>query len=373
MIDIEREIREAFRRHEADVPLLDPSGAPDVASRSRRRQVLNTVVVGVAAILIVIAGSSATDLLRAEHRRPLGTTPTPVPSEEPGGGPAEHNDASFVDLRTGRATLLPAPLRAIASGRNYSASPDRSMIAFEAIGPRDTGYQIYVGNVDGTNVHRLTDEPRSATDPTWSPAGDRIAYVSGLGMGQGISIVDVSSGRSTALLSDVGNIWQPSFSADGQTILFTYAERAHRDKLKPGMWIVPAGGGEMTRLIRNAAYGAYSPDGSEIAVHRAAAIANAYCGMCFWTNSHLLIVAGHQADLGPSLGGMLAPPFAIDWHVRWSPDGSKIVFSSPGNPGPLRLRDVVEGTTVTLHRGRYPSWFDDDTLIIQEYQGRKAA
>ena len=61
-------------------------------------------------------------------------------------------------------------------------SPDGTRIAF-AIRTGDTESRIYVMGVDGSGLHRLTDEtgPGIELDPTWSPMGDRIAFDRWLG------------------------------------------------------------------------------------------------------------------------------------------------------------------------------------------------
>jgi TolB protein len=43
---------------------------------------------------------------------------------------------------------------------------------------RDGNAEIYVMNVDGSNLRRLTNHPRDDVSPTWSPSGQQIAFVS---------------------------------------------------------------------------------------------------------------------------------------------------------------------------------------------------
>ena len=47
-------------------------------------------------------------------------------------------------------------------------SPDGNWIAFST--NRDGNQEIYVMNVDGTEVTRVTDDPAEDTTPVWSPA-----------------------------------------------------------------------------------------------------------------------------------------------------------------------------------------------------------
>jgi TolB protein len=55
-------------------------------------------------------------------------------------------------------------------------SPDGLRVAFNS--NRDNASDIYVANVDGTNVRRLTSHPAIDTSPTWSPNGQQIAFTS---------------------------------------------------------------------------------------------------------------------------------------------------------------------------------------------------
>ena len=55
-------------------------------------------------------------------------------------------------------------------------SPDGSRIAFNS--NRDDNNDIYVANVDGTGLRRLTNNPAIDTSPTWSPNSQQIAFTS---------------------------------------------------------------------------------------------------------------------------------------------------------------------------------------------------
>ena len=58
-------------------------------------------------------------------------------------------------------------------------SPGGSQIAF--MSRREGNWNIYVANVDGSNLQRLTDDEADDGLPTWSPDGNAIAFVSNRG------------------------------------------------------------------------------------------------------------------------------------------------------------------------------------------------
>src|SRR5688572_29917937 len=54
-----------------------------------------------------------------------------------------------------------------------SWSPDGTRIAF--VSNRDGNYEVYVMNADGSNPFRLTNSAIRELDPSWSPDGTKIA------------------------------------------------------------------------------------------------------------------------------------------------------------------------------------------------------
>ncbi len=70
-----------------------------------------------------------------------------------------------------------------------SWSSDGSRLAFSS--DRDGNPEIYVMNVDGSNVVRLTDDPASDTQPAWSPDGKQIAFTSDRNGNSEIYVMDV--------------------------------------------------------------------------------------------------------------------------------------------------------------------------------------
>jgi tetratricopeptide (TPR) repeat protein/predicted Ser/Thr protein kinase len=71
-----------------------------------------------------------------------------------------------------------SPQQAVAGGNetNPEASPDGKRVAF--MSQRDGNWEVYVANLDGSNLQRLTHDSASDGLPTWSPDGRHIAFVS---------------------------------------------------------------------------------------------------------------------------------------------------------------------------------------------------
>ena len=94
-------------------------------------------------------------------------------------------------------------------------APDGKRIAFAATAEGAASQDIYVINIDGTNLRRVTTHPDIDTTPTWSPSGTQIAFTSnrtgrpqiyimnadGTGMAQRLNIPDAEADRAT---------WAPS-------------------------------------------------------------------------------------------------------------------------------------------------------------------
>jgi TolB protein len=80
-------------------------------------------------------------------------------------------------------------------------SPDGTKIAFMT--NRDGNQEIYVMDVNGSNLRRITRHPGIDATPTWSPAGNQIAFTSDRGGSPQIYIVDADGlGQPRRITSD---------------------------------------------------------------------------------------------------------------------------------------------------------------------------
>lgn len=82
-------------------------------------------------------------------------------------------------------------------------SPNGRQVAF--MSRRDGNWEIYVINVDGTNLTRLTEEPAEDGLPAWSPDGRVIAFASRRGEEWAIWAVSSSGGKPVKLFDMEGS------------------------------------------------------------------------------------------------------------------------------------------------------------------------
>jgi TolB protein len=83
--------------------------------------------------------------------------------------------------------------------------------------------QIYRMNMDGSDIERLTPGEGEASNPSWHPDGQMIAYAWTRGYAQGafnIFIMDVASRKYTQLTHGEGRNENPSWAPDGRHLVF---------------------------------------------------------------------------------------------------------------------------------------------------------
>jgi Tol biopolymer transport system component len=107
-----------------------------------------------------------------------------------------------------------------------SASPDGKQVAFSSFA------HIYVGNTDGSGVHRITTGDEREFQPSWSPDGKKIVYVTWAMQGGQIEQVDAAGGAATVLTQVPAFYRDPVFSPDGQLIYALHTSKTERNGLE---------------------------------------------------------------------------------------------------------------------------------------------
>ena len=232
---------------------------------------------------------------------------------------ATTGSAAFYQTAGGRdGALIPADDRGDGSvlritrvvddhAKNYHArpSPDGQRIAFDS--DRDGERGIYIANVDGTNVRRVSGAGYAAV-PSWSPDGGRLAFVRAEQDDPkvwNLWTVDLDSGETQRLTSNsTGQPWGGSWFPDGRRIAYSVDDHLIMHDLESGkdkVFTSPRKG----QVVRTPAV---SPDGRRVIfqIHRDGA----------WL-----------LDLQDgSMRKVLADPTAEEY--AWSPDGRRVAYHS---------------------------------------------
>jgi len=139
-------------------------------------------------------------------------------------------ELSLLDVRTGEETRLTYTPYSIESSPCFS--PTGREIAFTS--DRSGTPQIYIMDVMGANVRRLTFEGSYNDGADWSPRGDKICYTSRVSTGFDIAVIDLAHGKPIYLTS-VANNENPNWSPDGYHIVFA-SNRTGRYQLYTMNW-----------------------------------------------------------------------------------------------------------------------------------------
>src|SRR3972149_850792 len=103
-LDLDRDLRDTFHRHEQDLLGRAPTPPPNMFQRIRRRQTGTVLLAAVAAAAIAIAGISGLDAIRASEQTPASSRrPDPAGRADPGAvlqDPSRHRRALAPDGRT---------------------------------------------------------------------------------------------------------------------------------------------------------------------------------------------------------------------------------------------------------------------------------
>jgi len=229
-------------------------------------------------------------------------------------------------------------------------SPDGRRLAFVGT-PADSvngASEIFVVDVDGSNLVQITHDEVDAFDPAWSPDSTRIAVrqnVTDPSVPDGSNVVVIrADGSGVKVLGPGGN---PVWSPDGEQLAMTVSDGGSSH-----IWVQSADGGnrrQVTDVAVASARSAWSPDGQSLV----------------FSSLGLFLV-----DLA---SGSIAPVAELGWAPTWSPGGT-IAFVTPGSASPGVFAVESDGTGLKRVSGdpgpfAVPTWSPDGRRLLVADEG----
>ncbi|PJF40889.1 MAG: hypothetical protein CUN55_12235 [Phototrophicales bacterium] len=233
-----------------------------------------------------------------------------------------------------------------------AVSPDGRQIAFYAAPINSDDHDIYIMNINGTNIQNLTNTPdEDERYVSWSPDGTQLVFhsnrrtsVDSIERDYELYLYDLQSGNIQQLTDNTVNDFGPDWSPDGTKIAYySYDNGWH-------IYVMDLIEGTITQLTPDnleARFPTWSPDGTQIAFHV--------------TNGDMAQIYFMNAD-GSNIRPLMQNP-GNDSFPDWSPDGSQIVFqrrNEDGVYGLYRYR-IIDGLLLPIGNPLgdfFPDWTD---------------
>ncbi|WP_300437713.1 amidohydrolase family protein [Christiangramia sp.] len=147
--------------------------------------------------------------------------------------------------------------------RHAVTSPDGKTLVFNAVG------YLWKKSLPNGKPQRITDSEDFEFEPSFSPDGKHIIYVSWDDSELGsIKRISLSGGSPEDLTSEKGIYRNPAYSGDGKMIVFT-KESGNSDlgqtfTKEPGIYTMTASGNNEKRLVNEGIFPSFSADDSRI-------------------------------------------------------------------------------------------------------------
>lgn len=141
-----------------------------------------------------------------------------------------------------------------------------SKIAFIAVNNIDgspASYSLQTADYDGYNIHTLVSSTEPIMSPSWSPKGNRIAYVAYSKNGQSsVKVINTDGGGVRTVSNTTGLNNAPTWSPDGSQLALVLSKTGN-----PNIYLYNVNGGQLTPVTQDGNINTeptFSPDGKSI-------------------------------------------------------------------------------------------------------------
>ena len=212
-------------------------------------------------------------------------------------------------------------------------SPDGKQLAFYSYRDGDDGWSgdIYINDIDGSNLVRITYTESSKRVFGWSPDGSKIAYLSESSYGStGIYTISADGTDIQRITPEEGYDGRASWSPDGSMFVSDSMDQNGDDQV----YLMQSDGDDRRPLsMPNCRYPAFSPDGTQVA---------------FFCSGAIHVIETSATDLNST--ELYKSSASLD-QLAWSPDGDKIAFGMNTGDGLLlevHLLDIATGKVTQI-------------------------
>ncbi|HET9097492.1 MAG TPA: hypothetical protein VFN37_12575 [Candidatus Baltobacteraceae bacterium] len=251
-----------------------------------------------------------------------------------------------------------------------SASPDGKYVVYRSARPGTQNAELFVARIDGSGARQITHMGRWASQPAWSPDGNRIAFVSipvGRSGNYQLLTIHPDGSHPRTILERVAEIDGPAWTADSARIAY-----GTRNGLTTQIALVPASGGAAAFMAgtRGGSFPAFSRDGKLLAyaisggTRSGVYVANANGGnarlavpgasfpafsargdrLAFTRTAHGVSDVGIASASGATAANLSHLSGMNASRPAWTPDG-RILYSAGAN-GPVLDTDIAQAFAI---------------------------
>lgn len=242
--------------------------------------------------------------------------------------------------------------------RQLTTSPDGKMVVFNAAG------FLYKKELPNGTPERLTNGLDFEFEPSFSPDGKYVVYTTWSDEFKGsIKRADVRSGRFTTLTDEKGFYYSPSYSSNGDRIVFRKGRGndvlGHTFGKAGGIYVMSANGGSKTLISENGIKPRFNADNSRIFFQSSENGKKAYKSIGVNGGGEIThYTSGYATQFEPSPDGKWMA-FTEFFNVYITPmvlTGSPLDLSSGNKSIPL--------TRLTKDAGSYIHWSGDSKRLF---------